>query len=840
MKYWEIQCKSKLLDLLVLSMEPRLKAVIAGRAAISAEIFCLTENAAKIAADLSDCVMNSIRSWNEAVMNQSEPTEDQSRTTTVATETWKKLGFITQEDIHRRLVFLDTLASASKVLAKESQRSGSAAAALLEPEGVGSFAGNDNTQPPPSGNASLPKAALGSSKAEASCSLVFQTLTHLVVKLTAEVFQPSKEGVDLHQLFSDVSLSGESKSAEESTGVVGDIPKETVPNAVVLRTCGRAVLHFLSTGPLELASSRNIDVEALQGILALITSPIAKKGTVDARSELDFGIFMSVLSMIASSKALATSLLAFASEKEALDTSEESTTPSTSEQPLENPEDDSSSLATGGSRGLTEELQFLLSTVRDSSHRSLSRVVANILDEGFKKARDCVLLFAQTLSEKASRAFTSLLAALRKQDAYPGDFASRESSASLATSAVPGKVSAKSSVWLTDTLRLALQTSRRLYSDLKMTVNRFIESYEDRRDFVEWSWRSSEETVIVERSVWGGEVFQPSFTTVKVEPWSEPSSAFEMGRNQTVVVRERSRSATLAPSLSTRFLKEREVQLDKSLAKKWSLDFTEGPFRTRKKLERDLLFHKKYSPNRETGRYSPYQIAEEIKQRKELEALRRRAGTVALEEMNISESRTRSSVAEGAQAEAESEKKKKEKKYVRGETRLRRYLNPTDTIVCWYNCSRVTGVDSCKGLLVLTEKSAVVIDNFAFDSSKGIVELTDGLLGIESQQRAGVGQALHGSGASSQRYASRGVSRGHAVRRWDYEDLREVHLRRYLLRPVRKREQKAPSFVALPFLLPFDLSFCCGFLLNSLPIQTYHSSACLNFFLPFFVPLVEC
>ncbi|CAG8480599.1 18870_t:CDS:10, partial [Gigaspora margarita] len=230
---------------------------------------------------------------------------------------------------------------------------------------------------------------------------------------------------------------------------------------------------------------------------------------------------------------------------------------------------------------------------------------------------------------------------------------------------------------------------------------------------------------------------------------------------------------------------------------KWRLDFTEGRCRMRKKLEQNeelrLFSYKPKSSKhenhiRENSNESTKSYVMNNKSQTSLDVpLRHLGGKSHERQMTLTptsasdvetpiddvESVGNSQYTE-SQAEVDEENAFEEDK----NRKVLRSLEHGDAVLDIFNISRITGLDACEGLLLLCKQNLYLIDNY-FQTLEGeIVDIWD----APTKERDQYLQML----ASHAGYGNNTPSKEnkHKSRRWAFDDIKEVHKRKFLFRDV--------------------------------------------------------
>ncbi|KAK9687952.1 FYVE zinc finger [Popillia japonica] len=221
---------------------------------------------------------------------------------------------------------------------------------------------------------------------------------------------------------------------------------------------------------------------------------------------------------------------------------------------------------------------------------------------------------------------------------------------------------------------------------------------------------------------------------------------------------------------------------------KWMLDMTEGPHRMRKKTMKNDLFylHYPYRPEVEKGTLK-YKVASSHHSKEHYQALqlRRCCGVSGLAELERTDSiceetspmplaplpplaRLKSDPNDDQQEENETEE---EHQPPPDNQTLLRLLEENEKITFMFRCARIQGLDTTEGLLLFGQEHCYVVDGFTLLKNR---EIRD----IDSVPPLGYEPILPNPGSPRRSRAMRQCSK------FSYEDIREVHKRRYLLQPM--------------------------------------------------------
>ncbi|KAF9918002.1 hypothetical protein BX616_010643, partial [Lobosporangium transversale] len=111
--------------------------------------------------------------------------------------------------------------------------------------------------------------------------------------------------------------------------------------------------------------------------------------------------------------------------------------------------------------------------------------------------------------------------------------------------------------------------------------------------------------------------------------------------------------------------------------------------------------------------------------------------------------------------------------------KILRLLEAGDVVYEVYNMSRVTGLDAVEGLLLLCKHNMYLIDNYFQKLDGEVVDISE----VPESERDQYLQLLASNTPLSQSLSDSSEVR-HQCRKWRFEDIKEVHRRRYLLRNV--------------------------------------------------------
>jgi WD40 repeat protein len=112
--------------------------------------------------------------------------------------------------------------------------------------------------------------------------------------------------------------------------------------------------------------------------------------------------------------------------------------------------------------------------------------------------------------------------------------------------------------------------------------------------------------------------------------------------------------------------------------------------------------------------------------------------------------------------------------------KILRLLEAGDVVYEVYNMSRVTGLDAVEGLLLLCKHNMYLIDNYFQKMDGEVVDISE----VADSERDQYLQLLASNNPPSSQPAADTSEVRHQCRKWRFEDIKEVHRRRYLLRNV--------------------------------------------------------
>ncbi|XP_043271793.1 WD repeat and FYVE domain-containing protein 3 isoform X2 [Venturia canescens] len=227
---------------------------------------------------------------------------------------------------------------------------------------------------------------------------------------------------------------------------------------------------------------------------------------------------------------------------------------------------------------------------------------------------------------------------------------------------------------------------------------------------------------------------------------------------------------------------------------KWMLDMTEGPCRMRKKMMKNDLFyiHYPYRPELDhpDNKQLKYKVATSmdskeyyLKQLGNCSGMFERERDPVIDDtpLNVNETSTDSEppmvpctlerhASEPDEPSEDNEQEEENNQAVPDNQTLLRLLEEHEKISHMFRCARIQGLDTTEGLLLFGKEHFYVIDGFTRLKSR---EIRD----IESLPEA-YEPILPSPGSPRRSRAMRQCSK------FNYEDIREVHKRRYLLQPM--------------------------------------------------------
>ncbi|XP_074041175.1 WD repeat and FYVE domain containing 3 bchs isoform X2 [Leptinotarsa decemlineata] len=222
---------------------------------------------------------------------------------------------------------------------------------------------------------------------------------------------------------------------------------------------------------------------------------------------------------------------------------------------------------------------------------------------------------------------------------------------------------------------------------------------------------------------------------------------------------------------------------------KWMLDMTEGPHRMRKKTMKNDLFYLHYPFRSEERGLLKYKVATSYHSKEYFNAiqLRKHIGVSGMMETERSDSvieepspvpytpalpqlaRLRSDP-EDQQEDIDLEEEPSPQP---DNQTLLRLLEENEKITYMFRCARIQGLDTTEGLLLFGQEHCYVVDGFTLLKNREIRDIDSVPLNTNEYE-----PILPNPGSPRSSRAMRQCSR------FSYEDIREVHKRRYLLQPM--------------------------------------------------------
>ncbi|XP_056639814.1 WD repeat and FYVE domain-containing protein 3 isoform X1 [Diorhabda sublineata] len=223
---------------------------------------------------------------------------------------------------------------------------------------------------------------------------------------------------------------------------------------------------------------------------------------------------------------------------------------------------------------------------------------------------------------------------------------------------------------------------------------------------------------------------------------------------------------------------------------KWMLDMTEGPHRMRKKTMRNDLFysHYPYRIEQEKGLLK-YKVATSYHSKEYYNAIqvRKHLGVSGIMEPERSDSvvdepsplpytpalsqlaRLRSDVEDQAEeGEGEDESSSQPDNQT-----LMRLLEANEKVTYMFRCARIQGLDTTEGLLLFGQEHCYVVDGFTLLKNREIRDIDSVSMNTNEYE-----PIVPNPGSPRRSRAMRQCSK------FSYDDIREVHKRRYLLQPM--------------------------------------------------------
>ncbi|KAG9303640.1 hypothetical protein G9A89_018537 [Geosiphon pyriformis] len=235
---------------------------------------------------------------------------------------------------------------------------------------------------------------------------------------------------------------------------------------------------------------------------------------------------------------------------------------------------------------------------------------------------------------------------------------------------------------------------------------------------------------------------------------------------------------------------------------RWRLDFTEGRCRMRRKLERneDLQLYsykpkssKNENKDKEEGNNPISKLSEMNTSNLAVPFIGSKGGKKPLRQMTMSpDSPSESDIEinpaeefeENASVQEFEDQTDVDEEMAFEEDKNRkviRSLEHGDTVLDIFNISRIMGLDACEGLLLLCKQNLYLLDNYFQRSDGEIVDIWDAPVKERDQYLQML--ASHASYGSQSTNTNSGGNK-HKSRKWAFEDIKEVHKRKFLFRDV--------------------------------------------------------
>nr|XP_008195320.1 PREDICTED: WD repeat and FYVE domain-containing protein 3 isoform X2 [Tribolium castaneum] len=221
---------------------------------------------------------------------------------------------------------------------------------------------------------------------------------------------------------------------------------------------------------------------------------------------------------------------------------------------------------------------------------------------------------------------------------------------------------------------------------------------------------------------------------------------------------------------------------------KWMLDMTEGPHRMRKKTMRNDLFylHYPYRPEHEKGLLK-YKVATSHHSKIYYQAVQnKRTGVTGLTEPERADSIVDepsplpltplpplARLKSDPDDQQEENDVEEEPSAPPDNQTLMRLLEENEKISHMFRCARIQGLDTTEGLLLFGQEHCYVVDGFTLLKNREIRDIE----GVPNNAHE-YEPILPNPGSPRRSRAMRQCSK------FSYEDIREVHKRRYLLQPM--------------------------------------------------------
>lgn len=230
-----------------------------------------------------------------------------------------------------------------------------------------------------------------------------------------------------------------------------------------------------------------------------------------------------------------------------------------------------------------------------------------------------------------------------------------------------------------------------------------------------------------------------------------------------------------------------------SILDKWTLDSTEGPHRMRKKTMRNDLFYPQYPYRPELelpdNKQLKYKVATSFDSKKYFQCYQtsNHQTRVLCEAENLIPERSDSTPPQTptqqqpltlnrAQSEPgeefEDDAEEEAAAMVPDNQTLLRMLEENEKISHMFRCARIQGLDTSEGLILFGKEHCYVVDGFTLVKNREIRDIDSMLTGTYEPILP------NPSGSQRRQEQLRQCSK------FAYEDIREVHKRRYLLQPI--------------------------------------------------------
>lgn len=215
------------------------------------------------------------------------------------------------------------------------------------------------------------------------------------------------------------------------------------------------------------------------------------------------------------------------------------------------------------------------------------------------------------------------------------------------------------------------------------------------------------------------------------------------------------------------------------------LDFVEGPLRMRRKLRRsrhtadlDILSRSPSGDIRASPASTPVPESPAFVQARPESRQSAVVSSSALdplaEELEVSTAQSETGTGDGAEELEQGE----EEGVLQDEDKNRkiaRLLEAGDTVLESFNAARVTGLDICEGLMLICRDNIYLIDNYTRRSDGELDDIDN----VPEEERNGYNLILSASASPPEAGRPR-----HACRKWAYDNIKEVHKRKFLFRNV--------------------------------------------------------